>query len=291
MNYGNRFVPPPADAPTPQRPQIILLVIVFLLALLLIVNTVELALIIWQNFLQGEPVAVAQPSTNTVEPTASAQRATDEQEATEPAPSLAQTQQFIPPVRDCVSVDLSLTPYSSTVPSIVDSSTATYVAINVEEYASFTAYWKRELWEAALIGRVIRIEDFEKDKADYGKLSYPYLTGNGFLLDGDSSAQILADSSLLSNGTFIHFRDWGEGLAFGFPSGVPVAAFGFDYKPSETWHLTVNGCAIAIPEGRRGFIGVVMHDSNLLQFTLFSREDVQGGLSVDNVSYVEAESP
>jgi hypothetical protein len=70
-----------------------------------------------------------------------------------------------------------------------------------------------------------------------------------------------------------------------------VEAFGFDYKPSETWQLTVNGFAIIIPGGRRGFIGIVAHEDYPKWFVLSCAESVQGGLSVDNISYVSISSP
>src|ERR1043165_5297479 len=139
-------------------------------------------------------------------------------------------------------VDLTLTPTPTFSP--------TYVALNVNEDPGFTVYWKRTLWEGA-ISRTIITEDFEKDEADYGEIAFPYLTGNGFFLTGQSTAQILNDETLLNTGNLIHFRDWENGLTFTFPNDTAVEAFGFDYKPSETWQLTVNSSVITIQSEER----------------------------------------
>lgn len=129
-----------------------------------------------------------------------------------------------------------------------------YLTLNVNEYPEFTLYWKRALWETEVSGSMVT-EDFEKDEADYGEVSFPYLTGNGFLLTGQTTAQILRDESLLPSGNLIHFRDWGNGLTFSFPNDTAVTAFGFDYKPSETWQLTVNDSVITIPGGEEVLSG------------------------------------
>jgi hypothetical protein len=160
----------------------------------------------------------------------------------------------------------------------------------VNEYPSFTVYWKRALWETEVEGSMVT-EDFEKDEADYGEVSFPYLTGNGFLLTGQSTAQILRDESLLPSGTLIHLRDWGGGLTISFPNDTAVSAFGFDYKPSETWQLTVNDSVITIPGGRRGFVGIVIAEDYPKWFVLSSAEYAQGGLSVDNIIYISINSP
>jgi len=160
-----------------------------------------------------------------------------------------------------------------------------YVTLNVNEFATYTIYWKRELWEGAISGGTFT-EDFENDSGDYGELSFPYLTGNGFLLNGDSSAQILNESSLLDSGNLIHFRDWGTGLRFSLPNNAAAGAFSFDYKASETWQLAFNDAVITIPGGRNRFIGIVIHDLYPSDFILSSFERVQGGLSIDNISYI-----
>ena len=161
----------------------------------------------------------------------------------------------------------------------------------VNEYETFTVYWKRALWEGAVSGNVAT-EDFEKDESDYGELSYPYLTGNGFVLASQhATAQIIGDASLLDSGNLIHFRDWGDGLKFGFPNATTVSAFGFDYKPTETWQLNFDDTIITIPKGRRGFVGVVFQGDYPKEFSLSCAESAQGGLSVDNISYIPSDLP
>ena len=155
----------------------------------------------------------------------------------------------------------------------------------MNEFGTYTIYWKRELWESAISGNTF-IEDFENDSGDYGELSFPYLTGNGFLLNGESSAQIFNDNSLLASGNLIHFRDWANGLRFSFPNNAVAGAFSFDYKASETWQLAFNDSVITIPRGRNRFIGIVVHNFFPGDFVFFSFENAQGGLSIDNISYI-----
>lgn len=160
-----------------------------------------------------------------------------------------------------------------------------YVTLNVNEFATYTVYWNRELWESAVSESPL-IEDFENDSGDYGELTFPYLTGKGLLLNGESSAQILSDSSLMSSGNLIHFRDWGTGMRFSFPNNSVVGAFSFDYKASETWQLSFNDTVIEIPGGRNRFLGVIINNFYPGEFILSSFESVQGGLTVDNISYI-----
>ena len=160
-----------------------------------------------------------------------------------------------------------------------------YVTLNVNEFPTYTIYWKRELWESA-IRETPLVEDFENDSSDYGELTFPYLTAKGFLLNGESSAQIFNDNSLLQSGNLIHFRDWGTGLKFSFPNNSVASAFSFDYKASETWQLAFNDTMITIPGGRNRFLGIIVHNFYPAEFTLSSFERVQGGLTVDNISYI-----
>jgi len=44
---------------------------------------------------------------------------------------------------------------------------------------------------------------------------------------------------------------------------------------------------ITVPAGRPGFIGIVIHAGNLNQFILSCTSSAQGGLTVDNISYVK----
>jgi hypothetical protein len=159
-----------------------------------------------------------------------------------------------------------------------------------DEYPRFTVHWECESWESAIDSGTL-IEDFENDEADYGELSYPFLTGNGFLLEGESSAQIIPGGNLLSSGNVLHFRDWETGLKFHFPNETHVRAFGFDFKPSEDWQLHINSSLVMIPGGRRGFVGIVIEEGYPSEFVLSSTERVQGGLTVDNISYVPLDAP
>jgi len=160
----------------------------------------------------------------------------------------------------------------------------------VNEFPTYTVYWNRELWNQA-VERNALTEDFELDTDGYGELTFPYLSGNGFLLTGDSAAQILSDSHLLPGGNLIHFRDWGKGLTFQFPNETIVSAFAFDYKASEIWQLRFNDVQVEIPKGTNRFLGVVIHEHYPILFILSSDSKVQGGLSVDNVSYLPVSAP
>ena len=166
----------------------------------------------------------------------------------------------------------------------------TITAISVEDYPSFTVYRDRALWENAIDG-IVQIEDFEKETMDYGELTLPYYTGNGFLLSGGSSAQILHDPSLIDDGNHIHFRDWETGLTFRFPNSRFVSSFSFDYKASESWQLRFANAAITLPHGRNRFLGIVMKENFPNEFNLFSLANAQGGLTVDNIAYIPANLP
>ena len=160
---------------------------------------------------------------------------------------------------------LTPTTTSTSMPTITPTFTPSplppiYVTLNVNEFNTYTVYWKRDLWEDAAHGEIIR-EDFENDNADYGELTFPYLTGKGFLLTGNSHAQIFNDNSLLQSGNLLHFRDWENGLNFVFPNNMEIQAFSLDYKASETWQLTFNDFVITIPKGRNRFVGIIIHDN------------------------------
>lgn len=165
-----------------------------------------------------------------------------------------------------------------------------YLTLNVNEFPTYTIYWNRELWNQA-VERKALTEDFALDNKGYGELTFPYLSGKGFLLTGDSTAQILGDSHLLPSGNLIHFRDWGKGLTFHFPNESLVSAFAFDYKASEIWQLTFNDIKVEIPKGTNRFLGVVIHERYPIVFILSSDARVQGGLSVDNISYLPVAPP
>ncbi len=187
---------------------------------------------------------------------------------------------------------VSVTPSVSPTPTLSPVYLATYEAINVNEYSTFTVYWKRQLWEDSVKGTVA-VEDFEKDDDTSGELTLPYLTGNGFLLEGESTAQIISGGNMLVSGKFLHFRDFAKGLTFIFPNDIPVNAFSFDFDTTsyETWYLSLNDSTITIPKGRKGFIGIIIHKGYPKQFALSSTSNAQGGISVDNISYVPTASP
>ncbi|MBE2220019.1 MAG: hypothetical protein IAF02_00680 [Anaerolineae bacterium] len=149
----------------------------------------------------------------------------------------------------------------------------------------------RLLWESSVSGNILT-EDFEKDLADWGTLAFPYETGNGFVLTGESSAQIIWSDTLLTSGNIIHFRDWDEGLTFWFPGGTSVQAFGFDYRASEQWYLTFNDVeTISLPPSRPSFVGIEFYSEYPSKFVLWSDSYAQGGLTVDNISYIPVEIP
>ena len=268
MKKPETDVLPPRSLPTG-----LLTATVVLLALLLIVNTAQLAISIRSSQI---PVATPIVARIALPPRGE----TPEPHAIYALPEPSEEAAVATHQASCL-----LTSVSAILPA--PGPTATYLSVNVQHYSRFTAYWKRELWDAQVPGELVTIEDFEKDQADYGELSFPYLTGNGFLLTGQSTAQILGDTNLLTTGNLIHFRDSGGGLTFSFPGGA-AQAIGFDYKPSETWNLSVGDCSITIPEGRRGFLGIIATEDYPTQFTLFSTEYAQGGLTLDNISYVQA---
>ncbi len=156
---------------------------------------------------------------------------------------------------------------------------------NVTVFAAYTVYYDRDLWES-VTGGPFGVEDFEKDPLDYGQLPFPYLTGNRFILTGTSLAHIYLAPELIDSGNLIHFRDFEQGLIFTFPNDTEVVAFGFDYASSEDWLLTYNQILIPLPRGRNRFVGVLMRQDAARQFMLSGPQTAQGGLSMDNITYV-----
>jgi hypothetical protein len=181
-----------------------------------------------------------------------------------------------------VTPSATITPSPSSTPS---PPPAIYLTLNVNEFSTYTIYWKRELWESAIRESVF-VEDFENDASDYVELSFPYLTEKGFLFNGDSSAQILSDSSLLPTGNMLHFRDWKSGLRIFFPNNSVAGAFSFDYRTSEAWQLNFNESVIPLPKGGNRFFGIVIRKLFPGDFVLSSFEKAQGGFTLDNISYV-----
>jgi len=163
-----------------------------------------------------------------------------------------------------------------------------YATININQIGQATIYWKRDLWESAVEGQ-LHTEDFELDTAGYGAIPETYLTGNSWLLQGSQefSGQILDDSTLLDTENFLHFRDFGEGMKVTFPDETTVRAFSFDYRAAEDWRVQTYNFNTILPEGRGGFFGVVLTEGEITYFRLFSDSTAQGGLTIDNLSYVK----
>ena len=161
----------------------------------------------------------------------------------------------------------------------------TLVTPSVIEIFPFGVYDQRQVWESA-VGKMVVSEDFEKDIHGPGELQFPYMTGNRFLLTGKSNAQILVAPELLDSGNFLHFRAWEQGLTFTFPDDRAVAAFGFDYTTSEEWQLTVSNLDVIMPSGRNQFMGIILLQNSSTKFRLVSSAFAQGGLSVDDISYI-----
>jgi hypothetical protein len=162
---------------------------------------------------------------------------------------------------------------------------ANLITPGVAKFGGYTAYWRRELWEQA-IGKPFRIEDFEQEGTAHGSIALPYLTGNKFLLSGKSYAELIDSVQLLPDGTYLHFRDWEQGLTLKFPDETAVTAFAFDYTTPELWVLTYNDVELGLPSGTYQFVGIILYEDTTNEFTLSSSADVQGGLSMDNLSYI-----
>ena len=192
---------------------------------------------------------------------------------------------------------VTLTPTITLTPTVTLTPTMTLTSLpahlitpNVTEFTTSTVYFQRDLWES-VIGEYFGVEDFEKEPFDYAELSFPYFTGNRFLLTGTSTAQILGAPELLDSGNLIHFRDFEQGLTFTFPNDATVTAFGFDYTSSEDWLLTFDQILTPLPRGRNRFVGVVLRQNAITQFILSGPQTAQGGLSVDNIVYFRPWAP
>ena len=144
------------------------------------------------------------------------------------------------------------------------------------------------MWES-IVGKKLLNEDFEKDIYAPGNLQFPYRTGNGFLLSGKSEAQFLHVPELLESRNYLHLLSGEQGLTFTFPDHRAVTAFGFDYTTSEEWQLTFNSVDnlyAILPTGKNQFMGVILYQTSSAKFTLAGFGFAQGGLSVDNISYL-----
>lgn len=162
------------------------------------------------------------------------------------------------------------------------SETQSYSELYVKEYPAFTLYTKEEYWPPQNQYDVLQ-ETFSEDQTDYGELLFPYITGNGLLLEGESAAQILADETLMSDGNMLHFRDWEHGLRVQRADKKAIESLSFNYRASEEWKLVVNGEEIPLPPSRPSFVGLLFHADYPSYITLRSDEKAQGGLSIDTI--------
>jgi hypothetical protein len=211
--------------------------------------------------------------------------------APQPTVTPSSTPTLIPTSTLTPTLTVTLTPTDTLTPTETFTPTfAAYKTLNVNDFGWYTVYWNKMLWQSALSAAKTS-EDFEGDPASYGELSFPYLTAHGFLFDcGQCSAQILNDPTLLASGNQLHFRSWGSGMQISFPNETPVSAFGFDFVTSEKWQLIFEGMTVDLPVGRSGFVGVIFSQTDPDEFTLASMANDQGGLSIDNITYIDSES-
>lgn len=151
---------------------------------------------------------------------------------------------------------------------------------------TYDLFYNKVDWINTIEGNIAS-EDFEKDEPGDGELYFPYKTGNGFVIEGGSTAQVFEAPSLMDSGVILHLQDGTDGITFNFPEHADVRGFGFDYLADESWRLTVGSAAITLPHERSGFIGIVIYVGDINSFTLLCTEPVQGGISVDNISYVK----
>ena len=186
----------------------------------------------------------------------------------------------------------TLTPMVTSTPTATLTATSTSTPLpaklitpSVIPFPPLTIYWTRTLWEEA-VGKNYVIEDFEKDPEDYGELGFPCFTGNHLILSGKSAAQFLNAPELLPSGNLLHFRDWQYGLTFTLPNDATTTALGFDYASQERWQLTVRNIDVILPSGRNQFVGIVLYEGPTKEFRLMGPNTAQGGLFVDNISYI-----
>jgi hypothetical protein len=158
----------------------------------------------------------------------------------------------------------------------------------VTQFGGYTVYWRRQLWEqaAGAAGAGFTVENFEPVRNSLGSIELPHITGKGFSLSGQSYAELIRSVQLLPNGTLLHFRDWEQGLTIAFPDDTPVTAFAFDYTTPEQWVLTYNDVELALPSGSYLFVGFILQQGSTRQFNLASSAYAQGGLSMDDLSYL-----
>lgn len=198
---------------------------------------------------------------------------------------------FLPPSAALLAPTATLTPTITPTPTATSTLTATVTPLPpemvtpVEEYGAYTVYWKRDLWEEA-VGKSLMLEDFESDPSADRTLDLPYITGSSLLLTGQGYPEIIQSAQLLPSGKYLHFRDWEQGITLTLPKTKQATAFGFNYTTPEVWRLHFNSVEVTMPSGRNSFLGIVLHQGVTRAVTFSCSEYYQGGLSVDNISYV-----
>jgi len=149
----------------------------------------------------------------------------------------------------------------------------------------FNVFESRELWEEA-VGKGVLVEDFERDFPSYDEIRFPYFTGKGLVLAGSSHGQILRAPELLPSQNLLHFVDFETGLAITLPNNTTTRALGFDYTVHEDWQLSVFNIGIILTRGESRFVGVILSEHTVKDFRLIGPQTSQGGLSIDNISYI-----
>jgi hypothetical protein len=147
-----------------------------------------------------------------------------------------------------------------------------------------TQYTSRSEWQNAMRGNVA-IEDFENEKPSYAEIHLPFTSANGFVFSGQSIVQIIRDPRIMDTGVLMHFCDWKVGMTVAFPDGAAAKGFGFNYHTFDDWYLSVNAVPIVLSSYGTNFIGIVIENTTISSFTLYTTSYVQGGLTLDNISY------
>jgi hypothetical protein len=163
----------------------------------------------------------------------------------------------------------------------------------------FTVFEDRPEWQEN-IKDIILTEDFESESAGYQVYTTPFETNGGILMQGINAPiefQIL-DGDLFPDSKAPHFRDFGKMMSFSFPDRRPVSALAFDYYYSgpDVWELHIEDSVIVLapvvgPDFESQFIGIFIPEGSVSSFILTSPSQTQGGISVDNISFVYSTEP
>lgn len=161
-----------------------------------------------------------------------------------------------------------------------------------KSHGIFSSFTNREDWQSN-INDVIHTEDFKQEPSS--TFTTPYITEGEILMEGvlePITFQIL-DNGLIDDSKAPHFRDFGSMMKFSFPDERPVSALGFDfYNGNEAWQLHIEDSVIVLnSEIIPRFIGITIPEGSISSFILTSPSFAQGGISVDNISYVYSKEP